>query len=125
MKLTLNFSLSELVYSDTAHRLGLDNTPSPAIVENLQELAETLQVIRDAIKAPITISSGYRCAELNKAVGGSKTSSHMQGLAADIHAKGYTPKQLAEFIVNSLFLKRSVARNGCILESISQIATRY
>lgn len=100
MKLTLNFSLSELTYSDTAYKLGIINQPNQTELDNLQSLAETLQKIRDAINVPITISSGFRCAELNKAVGGSKTSSHMQGLAADIHAKGYTPKQLAEFIVN-------------------------
>lgn len=99
MNLTLNFTLSELVYSGAAYKLGINNQPSQAELENLQSLAETLQIIRDAISVPITVSSGFRCAELNKAVGGSKTSSHMQGLAADIHAKDYTPKLLAEFIV--------------------------
>lgn len=103
MKLTNNFTLSELFHSDTASVHGIDNALPPYLMRNIKELAERLQLIRDALGVPITISSGYRCPELNKAVGGSKTSQHQLCLAADIHAKGYTAQELFEFISGSNF----------------------
>ena len=80
-----NFTYEELIKSATAKRLGIDNTPSPEEKEKLKRLAvEILQPIRDAWKAPIIITSGYRCKKLNDAVGGAKTSQHSVGEAADI-----------------------------------------
>lgn len=103
MQLTNNFTLAELTHSDTARAHGIDNTLPPYLMRNIKALAERLQLIRDALGVPITISSGYRCPELNKAVGGKTTSQHQLGLAADIHAKGYTAQELFKFITGSNF----------------------
>lgn len=84
-KLSKNFTVEELTNSDTAARLGIDNTPDADTLENLQFLVDNvLQPLRDMYGRPITVNSGYRCPKLNKAVGGSKTSQHMVGQAADI-----------------------------------------
>lgn len=103
MKLTNNFTLTELTYSETAKTRGIDNTLPPYLMRNIQALAERLQMIRDALGVPVIISSGYRCPELNKAVGGSKNSQHQLALAADIHAKGYTAQELFNFIRDNDF----------------------
>ena len=103
MNLTKNFTLAELVYSTTAKARGIDNSLPPYLMRNAQALAERLQLIRDTLGVPITISSGYRCPELNKAVGGTKSSQHQLCLAADIHAKGYTAQELFELISGSNF----------------------
>lgn len=92
MKLTENFTLEELYASPTATRKGIDNTPSAVVQQNLQMLAEKiLQPIRDEYKHPIIVNSGYRCATLNKEVGGVKNSQHLTGCAADIRCT-YTTK---------------------------------
>lgn len=86
MKLTKNFTLEELTNSGTALRLGIDNTPNEITKSRLKKLCEKiLQPIREKYGKPIIVSSGYRCAKLNSAVGGSKTSDHMYGCAVDIH----------------------------------------
>lgn len=97
---TKNFSYDELIASSTAKRLGLDNTPSYEEKEKLRQLAEDiLQPIRDAWRAPIVVNSGYRSQEVNKAVGGSKTSQHLKGEAADISIGGKERnKKLFNFI---------------------------
>ena len=86
MRLSNNFSLSEFTRSDTAKRLGIENECSS--VEQVLNLAYlchmVLQPLRDKF-GPIRINSGYRCLELNRAVGGVKNSQHMRGEAADIH----------------------------------------
>lgn len=85
MKLTQNFTLEELIKSDTGSRLHIDNTPNSDIIKNLKSLSETiLQPIRDSYGKPIIVTSGYRCPKLNKAVGGSSTSQHLKGEAADL-----------------------------------------
>ena len=79
------FTFDELSRSDTATRLNIDNTPSPAARSNLAALTDNiLDPLREAWGKPITVNSGYRCPALNKAVGGSATSQHMSGQAADI-----------------------------------------
>jgi zinc D-Ala-D-Ala carboxypeptidase len=103
MSLTKNFTLAELVYSDTAKARGIDNSLPSYLMRNAQTLAERLQAIRDTLGVSITISSGYRCPELNKAVGGTKSSQHQLSLAADIHAKGYTAQELFKFIYDGNF----------------------
>ena len=101
MQLSEHFTLEEFVYSDTAKARKIDNTPSTAVKSNLTRLAVALESVRAAVKAPLTISSGYRSPVLNKAVGGASNSAHLTGLAADITAKGYTPRQLAEAIIKA------------------------
>lgn len=79
------FTFDELSRSETATRLNIDNTPSPAARSNLAALTDNiLDPLRQAWGKPITVNSGYRCPALNKAVGGSATSQHMSGQAADI-----------------------------------------
>ena len=103
MNLTKNFTLAELVNSDTAQSRGIDNSLPSYLKRNAQALAERLQLIRDALGVSIVISSGYRCPELNKAVGGTKSSQHQLCLAADIHATGYTAQELFKAISDGNF----------------------
>jgi zinc D-Ala-D-Ala carboxypeptidase len=85
MKLSKNLSLSELTKSNTAQRLGIDNSPTSEHITNLVKVANNVfQPIRDHFAAPIFISSGYRSEALNDAIGGSKTSQHSKGEAIDI-----------------------------------------
>lgn len=96
-QLTKNFTLAEFVRSTKADSLGIDNTAPAAVVEQLRSTAAMLQRIRDHLGAPITITSGYRCPALNRAVGGVTSSDHVQGQAADIVVPGYgTPYDIAE-----------------------------
>ena len=84
------FSLYELCHSDTAKARGIDNTPSEEVKKNLEALIENvLDPLREAYGKPIYINSGYRCSELNKAVGGVSTSEHQSGRAADIDTHDY------------------------------------
>ena len=83
------FSITELVRSNTAKRLGIDNTPSDEIKDHLTLFIErVLDPIREDWGSPIMVSSGYRCPVLNKAVGGAKTSGHQYGYCADLQVKG-------------------------------------
>jgi zinc D-Ala-D-Ala carboxypeptidase len=83
-QLTDHFTLEELTWSDTAQVLGIDNTPPPEIEVNLGILAETLELVRSLLNdMPIHVSSGYRCYDLNVAVGGADDSAHLSGLACD------------------------------------------
>jgi zinc D-Ala-D-Ala carboxypeptidase len=103
MKLTNNFTKEELTKSETALRRGLDNTPTVEVVENLQTLAEkVLQPIRDHFARGVKVNSGYRAPEVNAAVGGSKTSDHCKGMAADIEIPGLPNAELAEWIEANL-----------------------
>ena len=80
-----HFTLKEFVKSDTARRLGIDNTPSPQVEERLRQLVDyVLDPLREAYGKPIYVNSGYRCPALNRAVGGVAHSQHLTGEAADI-----------------------------------------
>lgn len=89
MNLSIHFTLSELCASQTADRLGLDNTPSPEIIANLTALCHGLEMIRALIGVPVHISSGYRSSQVNRAVRGQPGSQHCLGQAADITAPNY------------------------------------
>ena len=78
------FTIKELEHSNKAVKLGIDNTIPNDLLKNANVLISTLNVIREAYGKPITISSGYRCKDLNKAVNGEKTSAHLMAHAADI-----------------------------------------
>lgn len=79
------FTIEELTKSSTAEAKGIDNTPNPDIESNLTALVNNvLDPLRQIYGKPIKVNSGYRCLELNKAVGGSKTSDHVKGFAADL-----------------------------------------
>lgn len=98
--LSTHFSLAELITSQTAIRKGIDNTPSTEALENLHRLAQSLETVRDLLGGvPIHISSAYRCPTLNQAIGGSQTSFHCKGLAADFVAPQFgTPLEVATAI---------------------------
>ena len=103
MNLTKNFTLSEMVKSETALRHGMDNTPGEAEIENLKQLAEkVLQPVRDAYGKGVKVNSGYRHPEVNAKVGGSKTSDHCKGQAADIEIPGVANADLAKWITENL-----------------------
>lgn len=96
MQLTKHFTLAELTASGKARSLGLDNTPAPELVPRLVRTAEMLERIRETLGVPVTVTSGYRAAAVNRAVGGVTSSDHMQGHAADIVAPRYgTATQIA------------------------------
>lgn len=79
------FTIEELTRSTTAQLRGINNTPSQLVINNLTALVDNiLDPLRQAWGKPIRVNSGYRCRELNKAVGGMPASQHMRGEAADI-----------------------------------------
>lgn len=86
MNLSTHFTYEELTRSSTAERLGIDNSTTDEVAENLIVLANGLESVRRILglfNQPIIIDSGYRCEELNTALHGAKDSAHMKGLAAD------------------------------------------
>lgn len=102
-QLTANFSLHELTKSETALRMGLDNTPGPVETEYLKILAErVLQPIRDHFQKGVKVNSGYRSPDSNAAVKGSRTSDHCKGQAADIEIPGVPNAELAQWIMDNL-----------------------
>ena len=92
MQLSEHFELSDFLVSETAARRGIANEPTPEVIENLRRLCQlVLQPLRIQLARPMVITSGYRSPALNRAVGGSKTSHHMQGRAADLIVPGLSP----------------------------------
>ena len=99
MKLTQNFTLNELVYSATAEANKIDNRPSVPVISNLQAVCtNVLQPFRDALGCPIIITSGFRCAELNKRIGGAANSQHLYGQAADLVVPQKDLKEVFNYI---------------------------
>ena len=102
MKLSENFTLSEFTKSQTALRLGIDNTPQGEHLEAAKALFENvIQKVRDQF-GPTTINSGYRGPALNEAVGGTATSQHCKGEACDIECPGVANADVANWIVEHL-----------------------
>ncbi|MBR3604825.1 MAG: hypothetical protein IKL52_02205 [Candidatus Gastranaerophilales bacterium] len=98
----LNFSISELIYSDIAKKFNINNFPSEKELNNILELIfYCLQPIRNLIQKPMIITSGYRCKKLNELVNGVKNSSHLRGCAADFIVKEIPIKDVVEMISNS------------------------
>ena len=94
------FTIKELCKSSIGKAKNIDNTPDSKILKNLEQLVDNiLDPLRKEYGKPIIVNSGYRCPALNAAVGGSKTSHHMLGLAADITAgSSIKNKQLFDLI---------------------------
>lgn len=99
MQITEHFSLKELTRSETGRRLGLQNVPSAAEMANIQYTAEQLEKIRAYVGRGIVVTSCFRSERVNKAVGGSPTSAHRFGLAADCDAIGLTSLAFAKEII--------------------------
>jgi len=103
MNLTKNFSLHEMTKSETALRKGLVNDPLDNELGNLITLAEkVLQPVRDHYGVGVKVNSGYRSPDVNAAVGGSRTSDHCKGMAADIEIAGLPNAELAQYIKDNL-----------------------
>ena len=102
MRLSPHFTLAELIHSETAARLDIDNTPSEEIIDNLKFLSEKLEYVRVLLGSPMLISSGYRSCLLNDALGSKRTSAHTRGLAVDFISPSFgTPKEIVQAIVDS------------------------
>lgn len=105
MQLTKNFNSKEFDCKDGT------KVPEKFLL-NAKEVADNLQVLRDYLEVPVSITgSGYRTAKHNKKVGGAKFSQHLTASGADINAKGYEPKQLAE-VIELLILKGKMKQGG-------------
>lgn len=113
MKLTAHFTLDEFLRSQTATRFNISNDPDGHTRINLQRLSEALESIRTALGSrSIQITSGYRSKALNDRIGGSTTSAHMDGRAADIVVRGMTPLQAARAIQGSGIVLDQVILEG-------------
>ncbi len=104
MQLTRNFNKTEFECND--------GSPMPDdVLQNIVELANNLQILRDYIGKPLTVTSGYRSPEHNTRIGGVPNSQHLLGKAADLVAKNLTAKQLS-LIVEKLTEKGEIAEGG-------------
>lgn len=103
-QLSKHFKLSELTHSDTAEKHGIDNTPTPQHLENLERYtAPGLENVREICGGlPVNVHVAYRNPAVNKLVGGTATSAHPLGLAADISIPGQTPLQTARLIAAAM-----------------------
>ena len=99
MKLSEHFSYAEFTHSDTALRLGIVNDLPLELVHNAQATAAMMERIREFLGVPLTVTSGYRCLELNKAIKSKDTSDHVHALACDFIVPGVAPLVLAEKLV--------------------------
>lgn len=98
MQLTPHFSLAEL----TVTNQKIDNTPSKEVIEVLRTTAFYMEKVREILgNVPITINSGYRSPDVNRAVGGTSNSSHTYGYAVDFTAYGHTPLTISNILSKS------------------------
>lgn len=105
MKISNHISYKEATKSNTAERLGIDNTPNEYVLTNMHAIAENIfEPLREWVDRPIAINSFYRCEELNKAIGGSSKSQHCEGRAIDIDDTlgGATNAEMFNYIKENL-----------------------
>lgn len=113
------FTIEELCQSETAEKCKIDNSPTEEIIEHLTLLVDCLlDPLREAWGSSIIINSGYRCPLLNKAVGGSKTSSHMSGWSVDMRPKNGKMEEFKRFVID--FIKTRFW-DQCILEKSGNV----
>jgi len=101
-QLTPHFTLAEMIVSPTAKRLGLPNTPTPAHIENMRYCCEKILEPVRAKFGPVQVNSSYRAPAVNKAVGGSATSQHVNGQAIDFEVPGVDNKKVADWVADNL-----------------------
>lgn len=112
-QLSKHFTLDELTRSTTALRRGIDNKASPEIVKALTALCvNVLEPVRAHFKAPVKITSGYRSPTLNRAVGGSSSSDHCFGRAADFTVVGFSNYAVCRWIAENLDFKQLIYEFG-------------
>ena len=97
MQLSDHFSLAEATYSETAIRLGIANLPSELQLANMRHAAEGMERVRDVTGA-LRVNSWLRLPDVNVAVGGSNSSSHMDGFAIDVSCAAHTPYELCQLV---------------------------
>ena len=109
------FKVAEMLKSETADKNKIQNTPSAEIKQNIEKLLEVLDGLREFCGQPIKITSGYRCTELNKLVGGSPTSAHVIGYAADLQPIQGSFEEFKASVID--WLDKSGAKfDQCIIE---------
>ena len=101
MNLSPNFTLEEMMVSETAARHHIDNTPDNDALMNLRRLALFLEDVRTAVGMPLRINSAFRSVEANRLVGGKSTSQHCRGVAADLKVKVMTTDKVVKAIIKS------------------------
>ena len=102
MNLSPHFTLEELTHSNIAARLGIDNTPTVEVIDNLKFLAERLENVRSILCCPMLINSGFRSHVLNDHLGSKRTSQHITGNAVDFIAPSFgNPESIVKAIVES------------------------
>ena len=101
MKLTNHFTLEEMTVSESAARLGIENTPDAPTINNLLRMCTLLEEVRSLVGQPVLISSGYSSQALNTSIGGATNSAHCLGLAADFIVPNLTPRLLAQAVADS------------------------
>jgi zinc D-Ala-D-Ala carboxypeptidase len=115
MNLSEHFSVAEMTFSQTAVRKGISNNPPPQAVAALEKLCvNVLEPVRAHFGKPVRISSGYRSQALNKAVGGSGTSEHCFGRAADIVVPGVDNLRLAKWIRDNLSFRQVIMEGSWV-----------
>lgn len=100
--MSAHFTLSEMQFSATASRLGLDNTCPLALLPNVERVAEYLEQVRTHFGKPVRVLSCYRAPAVNTAVGGSKTSAHVEALAVDFVVPGVPLVEIAKWCVENI-----------------------
>lgn len=112
------FTINELTHSDKAIALGIDNTPNEEIKSHLVQLVEELlDPLRIAWGSGIKVTSGYRCARLNKVLkGSSPTSAHLAGFAADLVPMNGSITEFKRFVVRWL-KETNTAFDQCLCET--------
>ena len=109
------FKFAEMLKSETADKNKIQNTPSAEVEQNIEELLGVLDTLREHYGKPIKITSGYRCAALNKLVGGSPTSAHVIGYAADLQPAQGSFEEFKASVLEWLD-KSGVKFDQCIIE---------
>lgn len=113
MELTKNFTINELTYSVTAQANNIDNRPSVEIIANLKALCENiLQPLRNHLGCPVIITSGYRCKDLNKKIGGAQNSQHIKGQAVDFVVPQKDLKTVFDYIKTTLPYDQLLLESG-------------
>ena len=114
--LSPHFTLAELVRSATADARGIDNRPPELVISALRSLCVLLlEPVRGLLASPLVVTSGYRCDALNSAVGGSPTSVHVLGLAADFHVPGEDAEAIFRYLARAdLPFDQLLDERGCI-----------
>lgn len=134
MHLSPHFTLEELTYSAKAEQLGIDNTPSARVVNNLKYVCEKiLEPVRAHFGKPVKITSGYRNPVLNRAIGGSTSSQHCRGEAVDFEIMGISTLDLADWVsentefdqvILEFYVPAEGVNSGWVHASVSKIKNR-